>query len=446
MTSKSTSSSSGTSPTDDQESQCRELLKTKRHEHGDVHADTIEAMLKLAKILKEKGTNIPETEGLYREALKSTKKLCTNGSHPDTLARMQDLAAFLASQGKLHEAAELYKEVLKRIKKTLLGKETENDEVIQVTVKLAIVLKDQRKLAEALPLFVKALKALKTTKRRGTHLDTLVVAHHLADVYRDIGSLDQAKNLYAETLAVMEPAFGRGHPATVELLMSIAELFRMQGKLGDEESVKRAELTATKSHYGASDLKSLRSTAGLANELFRKGKNSEAETCYRKALKGMRNTVGEDDTNTLQCKYELGLLLLNTGDCGKLDEAESLFREVVTSREGKELEPRTLICMNHLAKVLQRKKSNPGEVESWYKRAIDGMKKIAGEDNPDTLVFMTDLALFLVTTNEPEKMDKAVELLREVLAGQRRVLGVDHERTIYTLTTLLKLLAKMKKK
>ena len=60
-------------------------------------------------------------------------------------------------------------------------------------------------------------------------------------------------------------------------------------------------------------------------------------------------------------------------------------------------------------------------------------RRILGEDHPDTLISMNNLALTLRSQGD---LGAARELHEQVLAGRRRVLGEDHPATLASMANL----------
>jgi hypothetical protein len=66
-------------------------------------------------------------------------------------------------------------------------------------------------------------------------------------------------------------------------------------------------------------------------------------------------------------------------------------------------------------------------------RVLDVRKRTMGEEHPDTLTSMNNLALTLRAQGD---LDGALRLLRKCLSGRRKVLGENHSNTAATAEVL----------
>ncbi len=64
---------------------------------------------------------------------------------------------------------------------------------------------------------------------------------------------------------------------------------------------------------------------------------------------------------------------------------------------------------------------------------LEGQRRVLGAEHPDTLLTMGNLAISL---REQGKYEKAAQMQRELLEGQRRVLGAEHPDTLLTMGNL----------
>jgi hypothetical protein len=62
--------------------------------------------------------------------------------------------------------------------------------------------------------------------------------------------------------------------------------------------------------------------------------------------------------------------------------------------------------------------------------------RVLGEEHPDTLTSTSNLSATLEAQGDH---DGAIRLLRQCLAGRRKVLGVDHPATVTTAKALVRL-------
>jgi len=115
-------------------------------------------------------------------------------------------------------------------------------------------------------------------------------------------------------------------------------------------------------------------------------------------------------------------------------EAEQLVRKALSglSRILGDEDPSTITAMVDLNKVLNDQ-GKYEESESYGRRIIDINNRIRGEDHPETLVAMCNLIHVLWKAG---KLEEAELVGRKALEGQRRVLGSEHFNTLSTMNNL----------
>jgi len=119
---------------------------------------------------------------------------------------------------------------------------------------------------------------------------------------------------------------------------------------------------------------------------------------------------------------------------GFLDDAELHLRRAFIDRQrllGDE-HPQTLDTMNNLALTLQDQ-DNMSEAEALYRQGLKTRKKVLGAEHPDTLLAINNLGWLLLKSDREEEAEK---LFREALRLRRRVSGEDHLETRRTMLNL----------
>ncbi|MCZ6689822.1 MAG: tetratricopeptide repeat protein [Planctomycetota bacterium] len=119
---------------------------------------------------------------------------------------------------------------------------------------------------------------------------------------------------------------------------------------------------------------------------------------------------------------------------GLYDAAEPHFRSAldIVRRVLGEDDPETLNALNNLA-VLEEDRGRLQDGEKLYRQVLEARRRLQGEDHRDTLTAMNNLALTLVTLGN---LDEAEKLLRQVLMTALRVLGEDDHLTLMTTNNL----------
>jgi serine/threonine protein kinase/tetratricopeptide (TPR) repeat protein len=94
--------------------------------------------------------------------------------------------------------------------------------------------------------------------------------------------------------------------------------------------------------------------------------------------------------------------------------------------------PDTLMAMNNMAYVLEER-GKLDEAEPLYREALEGRRRVLGDDHRDTTMSINNLAELLMTRG---MLDQAEPLWREAIERQRRTLGNDHPETLTSIENL----------
>ncbi|KAL6802680.1 heterokaryon incompatibility protein domain-containing protein [Trichoderma sp. SZMC 28013] len=148
--------------------------------------------------------------------------------------------------------------------------------------------------------------------------------------------------------------------------------------------------------------------------------------------------------------YVLGSPLISEDDKGKLDllrkyakclyydgryqEAESVLERVTENLKMKlgDDHPEALRNMSNLASTYRRQ-GRWKEAEKLDLQAVEGLEKKLGVDHPDTLISMGNLAL---TYRKQSLLEKAAKLQEQVTEGLKTKLGADHQDTLIGMINL----------
>lgn len=127
-------------------------------------------------------------------------------------------------------------------------------------------------------------------------------------------------------------------------------------------------------------------------------------------------------------------LAISAMDQGKAPEAEAqllALREALSSRFGAEDRQTLTVGADHAA--IQQIGGQPKLALIEQERLLTVMSRVLGPDDPETLDVKGSLA---VTLNDLDQNARAVTLMREILARERRVYGDQHPRTLISLQNL----------
>jgi len=136
-------------------------------------------------------------------------------------------------------------------------------------------------------------------------------------------------------------------------------------------------------------------------------------------------------------------MLEGVGPAVALGRDTTMLREILdqtAERIGNELEDQPEVEA-HVRDVIGKTYRDIGELEeseNQLRAAVATSRRVLGDDDPDTLIFINDLALTLQNRGEYEE---AEALFIETMAGMRRVFGDDHVETRTTLSNYGQFLA-----
>ncbi|MDH3222408.1 MAG: tetratricopeptide repeat-containing serine/threonine-protein kinase, partial [Gemmatimonadota bacterium] len=131
---------------------------------------------------------------------------------------------------------------------------------------------------------------------------------------------------------------------------------------------------------------------GLGNALVRSGLPDSAEASLRRGVE-LLNLTGANSDAYLNAATSLAGAVRRRGD---LDEAESLYRRVITGRrQSADENPEALaVALNNLA-VVRRMQEDYDEAAELYEEALAIMTDILGPDHPTSLMMAGNLATAL---------------------------------------------------
>ncbi len=371
----------------------------------------------------------PEAEQAARAAFTETER-ALGAEHPNTLARLNNLAELYRLQGRYAKAEPLFRRVLASFER-LLG--TDHPATLTTLNNFAELYRMQGRYAEAEPL---NLRALATRERvlGAEHPDTLTSVNNLASLYLDQGRYDEAEPLYSRALAIRERVMGSEHRQTLTSASNLAFLHQAQGRYGEAEPLFRRALAGLELVLGLEHPQTLTSVNNLAALYQTQGRYGEAEPLFRRTLAARERLLGAEHPDTLTSVNNLASLYL---DQGRYGEAEPLYGRVLAASEqvlGID-HPHTLSTVNSLA-VLYYSQGRYGEAEPLYQRALAARERMLGAEHQDTLQSVNNLAAFFQGLG---RYDEAEPHYRRALALRERVLGAEHPQTLNSVNNLASL-------
>jgi non-specific serine/threonine protein kinase/serine/threonine-protein kinase len=165
----------------------------------------------------------------------------------------------------------------------------------------------------------------------------------------------------------------------------------------------------------------------------------QAEEQLSRALEIDLRLLGPDDPQTLTSRQHFGLVRRHRGD---YEQARAIYEETLERRRRVQGEdhPDTLGSLGDIAVILDL--LGAPEAEAAYRLARDRSIKVRGRDDLRTLLITGNLGQLLQRLG---KHDESEQLLRECYEERLRALGADNPDTIGTSTQLAYVLSRLKK-
>ncbi|KAK6540578.1 hypothetical protein TWF694_009368 [Orbilia ellipsospora] len=255
-------------------------------------------------------------------------------------------------------------------------------------------------------------------------LDALEV---LANSLQEQGLYDLAEEMQCRVYEGKTAAFGVRSEATLDSATKLATIYDRKGNATKSEELYKLALEAFTELLGEGHAKTLAVIHNLAGVLNYRAKYLEAEIFYRKALEG-RKKLGVGNLDTLETMDALASLLYASQ---RAKEAEPLRRYVLEKR--RELlgpgDSKTLTTALNMGILLSGLGKNDEALKTFDQTYQEGQKVLHESQSPSAFSALTTIAVFYANIGHAKK---AEALFRDVLAGQKLILGDFHPDTLWT--------------
>jgi serine/threonine protein kinase/Tfp pilus assembly protein PilF len=406
-----------------------EILVTQRRVYGPLHPSTIQTLDGIVDILIEErqyDAAVRQYEPTY-EQLRSE----LGPQHVLTLGATLRMARLLAGQGKKEQAQEHLTNAESALENRRRELGPEDWGTINFMAKLAEFHKEQGQLDDALAIrkqrleILRRLAGLENPLARGHMLHEM---HDVAFLFREVGQLNDSRQLFEEALALKRQVFGEENLATLTSLHELAGVIFRQGDSSTSEKMYRELITLRRRVVGPEHRETLAAIHELATVLGDQGKFEEAIKLRKEALDGLRRVLGPTHPDTLLCMGELAMTHRNFG---QYNEAIELLRErlELQRRVLRPKHPDIVLTAHHLANILGKQdwKGAVAEIAELNKTAFDIALATYGQEHPDTLKMMSNYSESLKNLGQYEE---ACRLSRQAVDISRRVQGAEHRDTL----------------
>ena len=377
---------------------------------GPDHQDSVATVGNLATLFQSKG-DIEQAELFFERNLKAcTHKL--GKAHPYTLTALNNLGNFYSEIGD-YERAEAYLRKSLKNSENLLG--AKHHHTMSTLNNMACVLVRKGEFESAISFFILDL-ATREEILGPEHPTTLSTLSNMGFAYSMNGNYMQAEECYKRSLEAKMRQLGAGHPSTHNTINQLGDLYQKVGNNNAMESHYRFYLGALEASLGPCHVGAIHVLSEFANALSLQNHHAKAIPLHQRELAWYREHNGDNDLGTLN---SLNWLAIDLRETSELEEAEALFRELLSVRL-KVLDPADFQigrALGGLAKTLEM----AGKLEEaldYSQQALDHREAHEGPDAWWTNRERLDLARVLHNLGSNSE---ALDLLHEFKASMARI-------------------------
>ena len=356
---------------------------------------------------------LEESEQLYREAL-SGRIAALGDEEGATMASRYGLARCLSAQQRYSEAIEL-----RRVELAWCQADNGVDpgDMLVSMHGLGCDLLRAEQPEEALEVLQQCLDQ-RLHMLGPVHEDTLGTHARVLDALCDLGrqqeAIAQSKGIHQELLN----EFGANNPKTLVQLENQAIFHEQLDDLDQAAQLWRQCLSAREIALGAVHPDALSTGYRLADVLSAQEQHAEAIPLRRRELAWCQEQNGDTDPGTLQSVNQLAIDLRKVGE---LEEAEALFRQLLTARQ-QVLEPGEFSigrALGGLAKTLEDAQKLD-EALDYAQQAFNHRLQYEGSDNWSTNFNRLDVArIFHKLNRNPEALNYLDQLQASLTANEQ---------------------------
>ena len=345
-----------------------ETLKFYDAKFGPGHPLALRTMGNLAACYRDAG-KFDLAMPLWEDTLKLMKAKLGSG-HIDTLVTMSSLADAYRSAGRLDDALALFEEALPSMQ-THLG--PDHPVTLRCMDAFARTYGSAQRLDAALALLEDAVK-LSNARYGAASMITLHATGHLAQMYDAAGKFDQASALLEETFRLETKKYGAEHPQTLITTANLGAIYCHAGRYAEAIPLleqAHANSEKTKGYFllesGAVDPE----VGYLLNAYSKTGKIEQAVALVKQEIAKARGTLAPDSPQLAEALANFALSQL---ELKAFSQAEPLFRECLTIREGQEPDAWTTFSARSLLGAALAGLQKYADAEPLLLEGYEGMK------------------------------------------------------------------------
>ncbi len=253
----------------------------------------------------------------------------------------------------------------------------------------------------------------------------------LGGIYQQLGKLDQADSLLEKALAERRSLYGPDHPRVGESEVALGRLRLDQARYDDAERLVEAGLARLRAERPPRP-------SAIADATVALGTVFEDRGDYPSAIAHLKQAADLLEANGDAGSPDLVAALTELGNsdfyAGHLDEADSIFRRVLTL-DRRLHGPRHPAIADDLINLgaVQHERGDYAAAERYYREALAITWAFYGPDRPETASNLTMLGRTLMFE---KKLPEARRVLEQAAAIQERVYGPNHPTVASTLNAL----------
>ncbi len=282
---------------------------------------------------------------------------------------LADLGAYRARQGRLQDAEHLLNRAMEKGK----GSQASEANIASVKASLAQVYMIEGRLSDAQPLLEQAVKVHQAALP-ATAVDRLFSESGLGTLYAWEGRFAMSHALL-DAVSQAASQLGELHPIYAESLVSLADVYRMEGDVSRREPLLRKALYIYEKSLGPDSPRVADTLLDISLDSLSEGKPAMAEAVLGRALAILRRAFGPDHTMVAVGEYRLAEAYIQLK---KTAEAKLLLDHALRVEQATYPDGHTAIadCFFALAR-LEAMQHHDGEAEQYCRTAIAMYEKSA---------------------------------------------------------------------
>ena len=243
----------------------------------------------------------------------------------------------------------------------------------------------------------------------------------LAEVQEELGRCSEAEESHEAGLARLEAMLGPDHPAVVEQLLTMGQVYKDHGEWQKSEFCYNRALTFVHHFYGSGSVPLAQTYVSLAELHCAKGAQTAANEFYGRALKVTVSLYGREHA-------EVAIILNNIAETCRTQrlfaEAEPLYLQALAiDRKVSGAESSAVaIRLNNLAE-LYRDQKQFRKAEAFCRKSLKIGEAALGRSHPNLATYLNNLAGLC---KEQRKWSEAEELYLRAKEIDARALGESH--------------------